>query len=53
LHYLGNTIHYIEIDHKKNPVFSIAYVKDNSSKSLQRILATEFNDFFVSVKKGA
>ncbi|MDP8203262.1 MAG: ATP-grasp domain-containing protein [Candidatus Tenebribacter mawsonii] len=53
LHYLGETLHYVKIDHKENPVFSIAYVKDNSSKSLQRILATEFNDFFVPVKKGA
>jgi len=50
LHYLGNTMHYIEIDHKTNPVFSIAYVKDKCSRSLQRFLKTEFNDFFVPVK---
>jgi len=53
LHYLGDTLHYIEIDHKKNPVFSIAYVKDNCPVSLQRLLKTEFNDFFVPVKKRA
>ncbi len=51
LHYLGDTLHYVEIDHKENPVFSIAYVKDNCSASLQRLLKTEFNDFFVPVKK--
>lgn len=50
LHYLGETLHYVEIDHKKNPVFSIAYVKDNCSIPLQRFLKTEFNDFFVPVK---
>ncbi len=48
--YLGNILHYVEIDHKENPAFSIAYVKDNSSISLQRLLKTEFNDFFVPVK---
>jgi len=47
--YLGNILHYVEIDHKENPVFSIAYVKDDCSKSLQRFLKTEFNDFFVPV----
>ncbi len=52
LHYLGDTLHYVEIDHKENPVFSIAYIKDNCPVSLQRILKTEFNDFFVPVKKG-
>ncbi|MDP8269340.1 MAG: ATP-grasp domain-containing protein [Candidatus Tenebribacter davisii] len=50
LHYLGDTMHYVEIDHKTNPVFSIAYVKDQCSKSLKRFLKTEFNDFFVPVK---
>ena len=53
LHYLGDTIHYVEIDHQENPVFSIAYIKDNCSASLQRLLKTEFNDFFILVKKGA
>ena len=51
LHYLCDTIHYVEIDHKENPVFYIAYVKDNCPVSLQRLLKTEFNDFFVPVKK--
>lgn len=50
LHYLGDILHYVEIDHKENPVFSIAYVKDNCPVSLQRFLKTEFNDFFVPVK---
>ncbi len=50
LHYLGDILHYVEIDYKQNPVFSIAYVKDNCSTSLQRFLKTEFNDFFVPVK---
>jgi len=45
--YLGNILHYVEIDHKENPVFSIAYVKDDCPVSLQRLLKTEFNDFFV------
>jgi len=52
LHYLGDTLHYVEIDYKENPAFSIAYVKDNCSVSLQRLLKTEFNDFFVPAKKG-
>ena len=47
--YLGNILHYVEIDHRENPAFSIAYVKDNCSESLQRLLKTEFNDFFVPV----
>jgi hypothetical protein len=50
LRYLGDTLHYVEIDHKENPVFSIAYVKDNCSTSLQCFLKTEFNDFFVPIK---
>ncbi len=53
LHYLGETLHYVKIDHKKNPVFSIAYVKDNCPISLQRFLKIEFNDFFVPVTKRA
>jgi len=48
--YLGNILHYVEIDHKENPAFSISYIKDNSQKSLQRLLKTEFNDFFVTMK---
>ena len=51
--YLGNILHYVEIDHKENPAFSIAYIEDNCSISLQRFLKTEFNDFFVPVKKDA
>ncbi|MBT3755247.1 MAG: ATP-grasp domain-containing protein [Candidatus Cloacimonetes bacterium] len=50
LHFLGETIHYVEIDYKENPVFSIAYIKDSCPKSLQRLLKTEFNDFFVPIK---
>ena len=49
--YLGDILHYVKIDYKKNPAFSIAYVKDNCPKSLQRLLKIEFNDFFVTVKK--
>jgi ATP-grasp domain len=51
--YLGDMLHYVEIDHKENPVFSIAYIRDKSSLSLQRLLNTEFNDFFYPIKKGA
>jgi len=51
--YLGNVLHYVKINHHKNPVFSIAYIEADCSESLQRLLKTEFNDFFVPVKKGA
>ena len=47
--YLGDILHYVEINHKENPAFSIAYIKDDCPKSLQRLLKTEFNDFFVPV----
>ena len=45
--FLGNVIHYIKTDYRNLPVFSIAYVKENSFESLQRLLKTEFNDFFI------
>jgi len=48
--YLGDVLHYVKIDHTENPVFAIAYFKDTNTDSLQRILRTEFNDFFVPVK---
>jgi len=47
LKYLKETLHYVEIDHRKNPVFSLAYIKDDCEISLKRLLKTEFNDFFV------
>lgn len=50
LEYLKKTLHYIEIDYRKNPVFSIAYIKDDCQISLKRLLKTEFNDFFVPMK---
>ncbi|MDA3813970.1 MAG: hypothetical protein PF570_06920 [Candidatus Cloacimonetes bacterium] len=51
--YLGNVLHYVKINHHENPVFSIAYIEADCSKSLQHLLKTEFNDFFVPVMKGA
>jgi len=45
--YLGDVLHYVKIDQTKNPVFAIAYFMDTNPDSLQRILATEFNDFFI------
>lgn len=53
LKYLKDTLHYVEIDYRKNPVFSIAYLKDDCQISLKRLLKTEFNDFFVLNKKDA
>lgn len=47
LKYLKETLHYVEIDHRTNPVFSLAYVKDDSEISLRRLLKTNFNEFFV------
>ena len=44
--YLGNVLHYVETDYQNLPVFSVSYVEDDSSESLQRMLQTEFNDFF-------
>jgi len=49
--YLGDVLHYVKIDHTENPVFAIAYFKDSNPDSLQRILETEFNDFFIPEKK--
>jgi ATP-grasp domain len=49
--YLGNIMHYEEIDYKENPVFSIAYFKDNDPTFIQQLLNTEFNDFFTLQEK--
>lgn len=49
--YMGNILHYVKINHTENPVFAIAYFKDTNPESLQRILTTEFNDFFVPENK--
>lgn len=37
---------YVKLDHKTNPVFALAYVKNKSLAKLKELLATEFNDFF-------
>jgi len=47
--YLGNVLHYVTTDYQNLPVFSVAYVEDNSAESLLRLLKTEFNDFFSKV----
>jgi len=49
--YLGDILHYEEIDYKENPVFSIAYFKNNDHSFLEQLLNTEFNDFFILEEK--
>ena len=49
--YLGDILHYEEIDYKENPVFSIAYFKNNDHSFLKQLLNTEFNDFFILEEK--
>lgn len=44
--YLGNLLHYVEIDHKENPVFALAYLEDKKMKNLERFLTLEFDRFF-------
>ena len=47
--YLANNseiMDYVKLDHKTNPVFALAYIKNNSLPKLKELLATEFNNFF-------
>lgn len=39
-------IDYIKLDHKTNPVFALAYIKNTDLGKMKELLATEFNDFF-------
>lgn len=43
---LGNILHYVEVDHKTNPVFGMAYVQHDSVDNLKFLLDLEFNEFF-------
>jgi len=42
----GNILHYVEVDHKTNPVFGMAYVQNDSVENLDFLLNLEFNEFF-------
>jgi hypothetical protein len=44
--HLGNVIHIDKIDYTKNPVFAIAYVEFDNRDQINKILETDFNDFF-------
>ncbi len=40
-------IDYVKLDHKTNPVFSLAYIYNKDLTKLTELLNTEFNDFFL------
>lgn len=47
--YLENNseiIDYVELDHRKNPVFALGYVMNKDLGKLEKLLTTEFNNFF-------
>jgi len=44
--YLGDILHYQKMDHRKNPVFALAYLQDQNLANLQRFLSLEFDEFF-------
>ncbi len=37
---------YVELDYRTNPVFSLAYLKNDNLMLLKELLKTEFNEFF-------
>ncbi|MDD4309567.1 MAG: ATP-grasp domain-containing protein [Candidatus Cloacimonetes bacterium] len=37
---------YVHLNHKTNPVFALAYLRNNNIILLKELLGTEFNDFF-------
>ncbi|OQY39116.1 MAG: hypothetical protein B6226_02475 [Candidatus Cloacimonetes bacterium 4572_65] len=39
-------IDYVKLNHQENPVFALAYIKNNSLDTMKQVLKTEFNDFF-------
>ncbi len=44
----GNSevLDYVHLNHKTNPVFALAYLRNNNIHQLKELLSTEFNDFF-------
>lgn len=43
----SQVIDYVKLDHKKNPVFALAYIYNEDLTKLKDLLKTEFNDYFV------
>lgn len=42
----SDLLSYVPLDHRKNPVFALAYLKNDNLEQLKALLNTEFNDFF-------
>lgn len=42
----NNILDYVVLDYQTNPVFSLAYLKNDNLKLLKELLKTEFNQFF-------
>jgi hypothetical protein len=42
----SSLIDYVKLDHKTNPVFSLAYIYNKDLNKLKELLTTEFNEFF-------
>jgi len=48
---LGEYIKYIELDYKKNPAFSIAYLKLNNLSEVEKYTTIEYTDYFIQNEK--
>lgn len=42
----SDLLDYVQLNHRENPVFALAYLKNNSLQQLKELLSMEFNDFF-------